>query len=336
MKVKDQVLSALEQNRGTYISGEALAKALSVSRNAVWKSIRQLQESGHDIKAVPNRGYLLSQENNVLSPQSIMQYLKIDGLSPEVYPELNSTSAFLKQRAEEGAGEGTVIIAESQTAGKGRHGRSFYSPPGGGIYMSVLLRPQFTAQDSLCITTCAAVAVCKAIEKHTGVESQIKWVNDVFCHGKKVCGIGTEAALDLESGGLHYAILGIGLNVFPSKEPIPTELQDIIGTILDRPIPGQDLRSQLLADILNFFFEEYPNLTEKAYFAAYRSRSMVLGRPIYILKNGTQEEAVALDLEPDFQLRVQRADGTIDSLSSGEVSVRLQTKAAAMESETSE
>ncbi|MDF2838561.1 MAG: hypothetical protein K0S60_264 [Evtepia sp.] len=324
MKVKDQVLSVLEQNRGVYISGEALAKELSVSRNSVWKAIRQLQESGHTITAVPNRGYLLSQENNVLSPQSVGQYLTTGPLNLEVYPELSSTNALLRKQAEEGAPEGTVVFAETQTAGKGRLGRSFHSPPGGGVYMSLLLRPRFTAQESLCITTCAAVAVCKAIEKHTGVESQIKWVNDVFCHGKKVCGISTEASLDLESGGLHYAILGIGINVFPGKETIPEDLNDVIGTVLSGPIPGLDLRSILAAEVLNLFLAEYPNLTQKSYFDAYRARSLILGKPIYILRSGTRQEAVALDLEEDFRLRVQLPDGSTESLSSGEVSVRLQ------------
>lgn len=323
MKVKDRVLSVLEENRGAYISGEAVAKELSVSRNAVWKAVRQLQESGHAITAVPNRGYLLSQENNVLSPQSIGQYLT-SPLNVEVYPELSSTNELLRKQAEAGAPEGTVVFAETQTAGKGRLGRSFHSPPGGSIYMSLLLRPQFTAQESLCITTCAAVAVCKAIEKHTSVECQIKWVNDVFCHGKKVCGISTEASLDLESGGLHYAILGIGLNVFPGKEPLPEELQDVAGTVLSGPIPGLDLRSILAAEILNSFLAEYPNLTEKNYFDAYRTRSFILRKPIYILRGGTREEAVALDLEPDFRLRVQHPDGSVEALSSGEVSVRLQ------------
>lgn len=324
MHSKDRVLSVLEQNRGFYISGEALAKELSVSRNAIWKAVRQLQESGHTISAVPNRGYLLSQENNVLSPQSISQHLMAAPLNLEVYPALSSTNTLLKQRAEDGAPEGTVILAETQTSGKGRLGRSFHSPPGGGVYMSLLLRPPFSAQESLCITTCAAVAVCKAIEKHTHVESQIKWVNDVFCHGEKVCGISTEASLDLEGGGLHYAILGIGLNVFPGKEPFPEELRDVAGTVLDGPIPGLDLRSILAAEILNLFLAEYPRLTEKSYFDAYRERSLALGKPIYILRNGTRQEALALELEPDFRLRVRLPDGSIESLSSGEVSVRLQ------------
>jgi BirA family biotin operon repressor/biotin-[acetyl-CoA-carboxylase] ligase len=324
MKVKDQVLSVLEENRGVYISGEALAKELSVSRNAIWKAIRQLQESGHTISAVPNRGYLLSEENNVLSPQSIGQYLTSGPLNLEVYEELTSTNTLLRKQAEEGAPEGTVVFAETQTAGKGRLGRSFHSPPGGGVYMSLLLRPPFTAQESLCITTCAAVAVCRAIEKHTQVKSQIKWVNDVFCHGKKVCGISTEASLDLETGGLHYAILGIGLNIFPGKEPFPAELDPLVGTILPAPIPGLELRSILAAEILNCFLAEYPTLTQKAYFNDYRARCMVLGKPIDILRNGTRQEAVALDLEPDFRLRVRLPDGSTEALSSGEVSIRLK------------
>ena len=142
MKLKDRVLEALEACRGTYLSGEALAGILSVSRNAVWKAMRQLQDEGHAITAVPNRGYQLLAGSAILSPQSIARHLGELAVHPEVFAELPSTNATLRQRAEEGAPEGTLLVAEQQTAGRGRFGRAFHSPPGGGIYMSLLLRPQ--------------------------------------------------------------------------------------------------------------------------------------------------------------------------------------------------
>lgn len=322
MKLKDRVLEALEESRGSDLSGEVLAGALSVSRNAVWKAMRQLQNEGHEIKAVPNRGYQLVERSGMLSKQSIARHLGTLSVYPEVFAAVPSTNALLRQRAEEGALEGTLLVAERQTAGHGRFGRAFHSPPGGGIYMSLLLRPTFSAQDALSITTSAAVAVCRAIEKHCGVNAQIKWVNDVFCHGKKVCGIGTEAALDLESGGLHYVILGIGINLYPSGEPLPPELSEIVGTVLPQPPRSGELRSILIAEIVKNILAEYPQLCEKRFFEDYRARCFVLGKAVHIVRGERQELAQALDLAPDFSLRVRYSDGKEASLSSGEISIR--------------
>lgn len=323
MKLKERVLDALEAERGHFLSGEELAKTLSVSRNAVWKAVRQLQESGHAITAVPNRGYCLSRMSPTLSRQSILQHLNGLPVYPEVYAELDSTNILLRQKAEAGAPEGTLIVTERQTAGRGRFGRSFYSPSVGGIYMSLLLRPTFSAQEALCLTTCAAVAVSRTIEQHCGVAAQIKWVNDVFCHGKKVCGISTEGALDLESGGLRYAVLGIGLNLFPSPEPLPPELQDIVGCVLPEAPHTRELRSFLIAEMMREILSEYPRLTEKHYFADYAARCFLVGKPVNVLRGSTCRPALARTLLPDFSLLVRYTDdGSEEAISSGEVSVR--------------
>ncbi len=322
MKVKDQVLAALEANRGTHLSGEALAGKLSVSRNAVWKAVRQLQEEGHEIQAVTNRGYQLAAHSDRLSVQSIACHLDGLPIAPQVFASLPSTTTHLKQLAEAGAPEGTLIVAEQQTAGYGRFGRPFHSPPDGGLYMSLLLRPGFPAQDTLCITTCAAVAVCRALERLCGVKPGIKWVNDLFLNGKKICGIGTEGALDFESGGVHYAILGIGINLYPSAQPLPPEMQEIVGTVLDRAPQDGALRSRLLAEIIRQFWAEYPRLLEKRFFEDYRDRCFVLGRSVTIQRGGGSETAQVLSLAPDFSLRVRLEDGREELLCSGEVSLR--------------
>lgn len=202
MRIQDAVLDALEKNRGEYLSGEQLASSLGVSRNAVWKAIQKLEEAGHKIRAVPKRGYTLAPESDVLTVQSVSRFLDTDmPVYLQVQTEVTSTNTLLKAQAEQGAPEGTVLIAESQTAGKGRLGRHFTSPPGTGIYFSLLLRPHCTAEKSLFITTTAAVAVCEAIEQVTGLNPQIKWVNDVYLNEKKVCGILTGASVDFENGG---------------------------------------------------------------------------------------------------------------------------------------
>lgn len=321
MLVKDRVLEALEANRGEFFSGEVLARKLSVSRSAVWKAISQLREGGYPIDAVSNRGYCLRPDSAMLSPQSIAQYLTVPGLTVEVQQEVTSTNNVLRQRAEAGAAEGLVLAAVRQTAGRGRRDHTFFSPPDSGLYLSFLLRPDLSAQDALSLTTCAAAAVSLAIEECAGVPAQIKWVNDVFCREKKVCGILTEAALDLETGGLQYAIVGIGVNLFPPADGFPPELSEAGAVFPARP-DGLEGRSQLAGSILNHFFKFYPDIRQKPFFEDYRKRSLVLGREITVLEREKTRTAVALDLERDFSLRVREADGTIHSLSSGEVRVR--------------
>jgi BirA family biotin operon repressor/biotin-[acetyl-CoA-carboxylase] ligase len=327
MDTKNRILAELERHRGAYLSGAALAERLGVSRNAVWKAVRALEAEGHRMEAAPRRGYRLSDSSGVLTPQSIAPYLEgsAQDLAISVFPSLPSTNLYLKEAAEGGAAEGRVVLADTQTAGYGRRGRAFFSPPGTGLYMSLLLRPAFSPQDALCLTTGAAVAVCRAAEDILGLTTQIKWVNDVFSGGKKVCGIATEAAMDLESGGLRYAVLGIGLNVFPPGDALPEELRGVAGSLVPAgasPIPAGNLRARLAAGILNRFWALYPSLTDKAYFADYRARSFLLGQEVWVLRGASREAAVALDLDADFRLRVRFADGREESLSSGEVSIR--------------
>lgn len=324
MTVKDRVLTVLEARRGEWFSGEALAQEIGVSRSAVWKAITQLREGGYPIQAAPNRGYSLGQDSDLLSAQSIGQYLTVPGLEVEFRPVVTSTNDPLRQAAEEGAPEGKVMVAAEQTAGRGRRGHSFYSPPDAGLYLSLLLRPKLSAPEALSLTTCAAAAVALAVEECAGIPAQIKWVNDVFCRGKKVCGILTEASLDLESGGLQYAIVGIGVNLYPPAGGFPEELADIMGSVYTEKPRGYECRSRLAGSILNHFFRFYQNIADKPFFEDYRKRSFLLGQEIEILERGQVRRALALDLEPDFSLRVREADGTERVLSSGEVRARVK------------
>lgn len=321
MTVRDRVLEALEANRGRYFSGEALAQQLSVSRNAVWKAISQLREEGYPIHAQPRRGYALSAESTLLSAQGIAQHLTVPGLTVEVREEVSSTNDVLRAAAQAGAAEGQVLAAQRQSAGRGRRDHSFYSPQDSGLYLSFLLRPQLSAQDALLLTTCAAVATALAIEDCAGVEAQIKWVNDVFCRGKKVCGILTEGEVDLETGGLRYAVVGIGVNLYPPAGGFPPEL-DQAGAVFDQA-PAGAMRSRLAAGILNHFFACYPQLRERGFFEDYRRRCFLLGQKVEVLQGGRSRPAEVLELAPDFSLRIREADGRESFVSSGEVSLRL-------------
>ena len=201
----------------------------------------------------------------------------------EVRREVSSTNTLLKQAAAEGAPEGTVLIACRQTAGKGRLGRSFYSPEETGLYMSVLLRPELKVQDSLLITTAAAVAAAEAIEKTTGVKAEIKWVNDIYCRRKKTAGILTEGSIRPGSDQLAYAVLGIGINVWKPKNDFPAEIQSIAGSILEESCFDEDLRNRLAAAILNEFMRLYPKLSEIQFMDAYRQRSFLLGLEVCLM-----------------------------------------------------
>ena len=185
MSVKDEVLKELENNKGDYISGGQLADNLGVSRNSVWKAIKALEKSGYEINAIPNKGYCLAEKNDILSSYSIKQHLKNPHLDISVFSSVTSTNTILKEMAEQGAKEGTVIIAEEQTAGRGRTGKQFYSPKGTGIYISILLRPDIPAEESLFLTTSAAVATARAIEDVSDKRALIKWVNDIYLEDKK-------------------------------------------------------------------------------------------------------------------------------------------------------
>ena len=203
MTVKSRLLEMLEKYKGEVISGERIAGELGCTRAAVWKAVKSLREDGYTIEAGPNKGYMLAKDTNRLSQEGIRLFLDDPEVKVDIYDELESTNQTAKKEAMIGeAGHGAFVIARSQTAGRGRRGREFYSPADAGLYISVILKPQGTLQDSLLITTAAAVAVYRAVAQICGIQLDIKWVNDLFYKGKKVCGILTEAVTDFESGNM--------------------------------------------------------------------------------------------------------------------------------------
>ena len=323
MELKEQILKILEENRGKSISGAWMAKKLFVTRSAVWKQIKELQNEGYEIEAVPNRGYSLKPCNDILTAQSIIPYLKgkATGFILDVRKTVTSTNTIAKEMAANGAKEGTVIIATHQTEGRGRMGRTFYSPASTGIYMSLILRPKLSLEDSLLITTGAAVAVAKAIEELTHREVQIKWVNDLFMDGKKVCGILTEASLNVENGGLEYAVVGIGINV--STRDFPDDIKEVAGSIFSDKPKDQPVTSMLAAYVLNNLAETMDNLTDKSYLEDYKKRSFLLGKNINVLKGDKVLKARALDIDDRARLIVEYPDSTKEALTSGEVSIRI-------------
>ena len=302
------------------MSGERLAEELHCTRAAIWKAVKSLRENGYAIEAGQNRGYCLSRESNRLSEEGIRLYLKNPETAIQFYEEIDSTNRAAKQAAISGtAGHGDFVVAKQQTAGRGRRGRSFFSPEESGIYLSILLEPGETLQGSLLLTTTAATAVHKAVEKVCGISLGIKWVNDLYRNGKKVCGILTEAITDFESGNIEYAIVGIGLNLFVS-EHLPEELAEIAGGLFDTKEDAQKVdRNLLIAEIVNILLEEAKTLRLSETYVRY---NIIPGHPIQILDGERSRRADAIAICEDGRLLIREENGEENRLSYGEVSVR--------------
>lgn len=325
MALKQEVLRILEEMRGKSISGEEMAVRLSVSRNAVWKAIKSLQADGVEIEAGTNRGYCLSENSDYLTEEGIMRYLHVPNIpvAVTVYEKVSSTNTVLKEAAEQGGAEGMVAIAREQTSGKGRRGRTFYSPRSGSLYMSILLRPDFPMEQALLITTAAAVSVARAVEETSGKETAIKWVNDVFIANKKICGILTEAAVDMETGYPAYAVLGIGINIYPPKDGIPEELSDIVGTVFHTPGEGGgSYGDRLAAKVIEHFFTYYKALPDVGFMEEYRKRSFLIGRQVTYLSGGSEKKVKVVGVDDAAGLVVETETGDRLTLDSGEVSVK--------------
>lgn len=320
ISVKSRLLELLEQNRGITISGEQMARELDCTRAAVWKAVKALQQEGYEIEAGPNKGYMLSEDNNILAEEGIRPLLRQPEVYLKLYQETDSTNRAAKQAAIAGeAGHGSVILACGQSCGRGRRGRSFYSPSQAGLYLSVILQPQGNLRESLLLTTEAAVAVYKAVRKVTGIELDIKWVNDLYYKGKKVCGILTEAITDFESGEIQYAVVGIGLNLYEEEGGYPPELRGIAGGLYRNQREAEGVnRNRLAAEIVNCLLDE---TRELKLLPEYLDRNMIPGHRIQILDGQQSRSAYAVAICQDGRLKVREEDGSETLLAYGEISV---------------
>jgi BirA family transcriptional regulator, biotin operon repressor / biotin---[acetyl-CoA-carboxylase] ligase len=325
MSTKNQIFRLLMEHRGESVSGQTIGTSLGISRAAVWKGITALRKDGYPIEAITNKGYCLSGAVDYLSAEEISSMLDATGptLELRVFDSLESTNKTAKEVALAEPNHDIVILANEQTAGRGRLGRSFYSPPNAGLYLSILFRPSFDMSHSILITTAAAVAVVRAIEKLSPLNLSIKWVNDIYYNEMKVCGILTEAISDFETGRIGYVVLGIGINCFDVA--YPEELSKIAGSL-----GGGFSRNQLAAEIINQWNTLLPGIENRSFLDEYRKKSAVLGKEIYIFPAGALEEeatlAQALSIDNDGGLVVRYLSGNkfglTETLSGGEVSIR--------------
>ena len=320
MTTKERLFTLLEARQGSFVSGEELAEALHLSRAAVSKAMKQLRQEGYAIEAVTNRGYRLSGECDILSEQGVKKHLNQD-YQITFAPSVGSTNTVLRALAEQGAPEGTVVIADEQTEGRGRMGRAFYSPAGSGIYLSLLLRPvNADPRQTVTLTAAAAVALCQAIEAVSEKSPQIKWVNDIFLNGRKICGILSEAAFGLESGAPEYVVVGVGINAYTPEGGFPPELAEIAGALWERPVPGG--KNRLAAEFVNRFWMLYTAGNPAAFLEDYRRRSLVVGKDITVIAGGKETPAHALGIDESCRLLVRYKSGETAALSYGEVRIK--------------
>ena len=323
--LKDEVLKILYLEDG-YISGETISRKQGVTRAAVNSAVKALRDEGYEITSSTNRGYLLVNSPDVLTKGSVSVFLP-DKLSADLYvfDSVDSTNNVLKEMAGKGAPSGTVVIADHQTGGKGRLGRSFSSPAGVGIYLSFLFKPDSGLNRIADLTSWTAVAVCDAIYNAYGIDTKIKWVNDIVLNRKKICGILTEATVEGESGMIDNCIIGIGINV--NESSFPEELSQIATSIsLENGQKTFD-RSKLAAELirsLNDIRYRWPD--DPYYLNRYRKSNITAGSRIVayprLAENSTGRPGTAVEINDDFTLNVRFDDGSTEDLRSGEVSVR--------------
>lgn len=329
MSVKNDILALLEQNRlsgnNSFISGEYIAAEMNVTRSAVWKAIKALESEGFVIEAVTNNGYRLAQDSCALSEPGIRKYLGERGkeIGIKIYKSVSSTNEIAKKEALDKGIRDTVFISEEQSAGRGRRGKSFYSPAGTGIYISFLLHPDCDPYLTSLLTTSAAVATARAIEAVSGRDAGIKWINDIWLDGKKVCGILSEASLSLESGGMDYAVIGIGVNLFMPHGGFPEEIRDIAACVFDSGEVPSDVRNRFCAELINNFLAFSDNIKERTFLNEYRKRLFVLGKNITVVDGERSYVARAVDIDSDCHLIVELPDKTKKTLFAGEISIRV-------------
>lgn len=310
---KQALLQALSGAEGRYISGEQLAQTLGVSRAAIHKAAAALTTQGYTLEAAPRRGYRLL-GGDPFCADAVGEY----PAPVYVHERLDSSNQTAKRLALAGAPHGTLVLAGQQSAGRGRMGRRFESPAGKGIYLSLVLRAPVPASKALGVTVGAAVAVARAVQKLCGIELGIKWVNDLYYQGKKVCGILTEAGTSVESGLLEWLVVGIGLNLTTTPADWPEELARTAGSLFPGgPAPvGRAALAGAIARELLALCPAFDCLDE------YRARCFVPGHWVTVCAETETYAAKALAIDEEGRLVIQRENGRQEALRCGEVTTR--------------
>ncbi len=327
--MKAKILAYLRE-RGGFVSGQELCERFGVSRTAIWKAVGQLKKEGYSIEAAQNRGYCLREGGeDVYGQNELSSRIRTDwaGRPVKFYQELGSTNIQAKAEAEGGAAEGTLIVADRQTAGRGRRGRSWNSPSGANIYYTLVLKPEFAPDKASMLTLLMGLSVAAGLRKTLGeavcerAGLGIKWPNDIVLNGKKICGILTE--LSLERDYIQYVVIGVGINV--RRQEFPPEMAGKAAS-LETECGMQVSRSALLANIMEAFEADYESFCRTVSLAGLRERYDALlvnrDREVCVMEPGGEYRGIARGINARGELLVELPDGSVSEVFAGEVSVR--------------
>lgn len=321
LSINARILEVFRSKSHTYISGEQLSRELNMSRTAVWKHVNALRALGYNVEAITSVGYKLVSSPSLLLPLEIKNGLRTQFIGQNIYweYEVGSTNTLALQLAEDGAPQGTVVISESQKQGKGRMGRSWISQPETGIYLSLILRPNFVPMKAPCITFISAIALVEALEKSLGIHAMIKWPNDVMINGKKTAGILTELRAEME--GIHYIIVGIGVNVNNTR--FPKTLRDKVTSLsieLKEKVSRVAVVRALLEALEKWYLVTLQDEMNQT-FERWRELSCTLGNRVEVNIGDKTLEGIATRLEPNGSLYLRLASGEERQILAGDVTM---------------
>lgn len=321
--MKKEVLGVLKKNKNNFISGEQLSNKLGVTRTSIWKHINALKKEGYKIESISRKGYKLIEEPDILSKDELLIELEYNGLGNNIhcFETIDSTNNYAKKLALDGAEEGTIVLSDEQTGGRGRLGRTWVSPAGTSICMSMILRPPIYPNEAAKITEITAAAVANAISKVTKLQAGIKWPNDIIINSKKVCGILTEMSAELNN--INYVIVGMGINA--NIDEFPDDVKSV-ATSLKKTIGAEVSRKKLVINIVKEFEKLYYDFINtgdlnKAVEVC-KKRSVILGKTIKVINKNETIIAKAIDINENGELVIKKNDGEIINIISGEVSIR--------------
>lgn len=313
-----------ELSNDEFITGTSLAEKYGYTRSYISKIVNELRDRGIEIESDKQKGYRLLKRYDIITEDMIKRQLGTIyiGKNLVVLQKVDSTNNYAKELARKGAPHGTVVIAEEQTNGRGRLGRSFNSPANSGLYYSVIIRPDYSIEMAQLITSCAAVAVAETIDELYNTDTKIKWVNDIFLGGKKVCGILTEASVSCEAGKLEYAVIGIGINVFDMRDSAPPELKDV-ATSLEAETGRRLPRSCIAATLSKNLEKELKKIRSRKFIPVYKSKSNLIGKRVSVTMNGEEIQAEAVDIDLNANLIIKLDGGNLEHINSGEARVAM-------------
>ncbi len=317
----EKILDVLKGHPSAFVSGEAISRRLKVSRTAVWKRIRGLRASGYGIEASKRLGYRLASSPNLLTPAEVRPLLKTRWMGRTIHyaSSVDSTNAEAYQRALQGAGEGEIVIAESQTQGRGRLGRRWVSPPFQNLYLSVILRPAIPPHQASLITLMAAVVTAEAVRDCSGLRPTIKWPNDILLKGRKLAGLLNE--IHSEADRIHFVVLGMGVNLNMDEKALPREIRDM-ATSLKRETGKEISRKLFLQTLLKGMEEWYERFLREGgepILQAWRDWAQIQGKEVTVTSFGERMVGRAIDIDSDGTLILELEGGERKRIVAGDV-----------------